>query len=328
MSDSKNQQLWDACTSGDLDLVKLLVNDPAVDVNWGDPELNRTPFFRACGHNAVTVVEFLLKHPRVEINKPTNERGGSFNIACQQGCTGVVSLLLNDPRINVNHPGNNGASPFNIACQNGRQDVVSLLLDNIGVDVNIPNNNASTPLWFASQNGYLGIAQLILVSGREVDTQTKSIAGTARWNGKTAADIARYQGVRVKPAGELEEEYNRRKRNGPMIANWLDSYDVDAITTRQQLRELPELRDSFTSDLFALVIFLCDGLLTTSAGSSASPSHEKAVRFFQSVQCLPMELQMVLCNRAFGAGKDHILTKHSEPAFKKLGKLLTRSPTH
>ena len=327
MSDSKNQQLWDACTSGDLDLVKLLVNDPAVDVNWGDPELNRTPFFRACGHNAVTVVEFLLKHPRVEINKPTNQGGGAFNIACQQGCTGVVSLLLNDPRINVNHPGNNGASPFNIACQNGRQDVVSLLLADMRIDINFPNNNTRTPLWFASHHGFLPMVQVILVSGREVDTKTKSMGG--EWNDKTAADIARYHGSRaVDHFHESEGDYTRRKRNGPMIANWLDSYDVDAITTRQQLRELPELRDSFTSDLFALVIFLCDGLLTTSAGSSASPSHEKAVRFFQSVQCLPMELQMVLCNRAFGAGKDHILTKHSEPAFKKLGKLLTRSPTH
>ena len=36
-----------------------------------------------------------------------------------------------------------------------------------------------------------------------------------------------------------------------------------------------------------------------------------------------MELQMMLSNRVFGRGKDTILTKHSEPAFKKLAWHLT-----
>jgi len=44
---SKEQQLWDACTSGDFDLVKLFASNPTVDVNWGDPEKQRTPFYRA-----------------------------------------------------------------------------------------------------------------------------------------------------------------------------------------------------------------------------------------------------------------------------------------
>jgi len=45
MSKSKEEQLWDACTSGDLELVKLLAKEPSVNVNvnWADPERNRTP---------------------------------------------------------------------------------------------------------------------------------------------------------------------------------------------------------------------------------------------------------------------------------------------
>ena len=45
----KELLLWDACTSGDLDLVKYLVNDEGVNVNWADPEMQRTAFYRACG---------------------------------------------------------------------------------------------------------------------------------------------------------------------------------------------------------------------------------------------------------------------------------------
>ena len=43
---------------------------------------------------------------------------------------------------------------------------------------------------------------------------------------------------------------------------------------------------------------------------------------------LPIELQMVLCNRVFGAAKGTALTKHSEPAFKKLGRLLAKEDRH
>ena len=67
--------------------------------------------------------------------------------------------------------------------------------------------------------------------------------------------------------------------------------------------ELPELRDPFISDLFALVIFLSDDLLVVNAASSLN---SKAARFFEMTQRLPMELQMMLCNRVFGAGKSDI----------------------
>ena len=38
MSESEEQQLWDACTEGNLELVNLLANDLAVNVNWIGPE--------------------------------------------------------------------------------------------------------------------------------------------------------------------------------------------------------------------------------------------------------------------------------------------------
>ena len=119
------------------------------------------------------------------------------------------------------------------------------------------------------------------------------------------------------------------KHNGPLIADMIGSFDLDPFTARQRLRELPEIRDTFISDLFALVIFICDGLLTVGAEAFASSfsstlTSRKATRFFQIAQHLPLELQMVLCNRVFGPRKDVVLTIHSEPAFKRLGKLLAK----
>jgi len=62
----------------------------------------------------------------------------------------------------------------------------------------------------------------------------------------------------------------------------------------------------------------------TVAAASSTPTSRKAARFFQIAQHLPLELQMVLCNRVFGVEKVMVLTKHSEPAFQKLGKLLAK----
>ena len=113
----------------------------------------------------------------------------------------------------------------------------------------------------------------------------------------------------------IRRSEHQTEENGSLIAALIDSFDLDPAYTRQQLRELPELRDPFISDLFALVVFLCDGLLTVGTGSFASSSsannNNKAARFFRVARCLPMDLQMTLCNHVFGSSKVIVLTKNS-----------------
>ena len=212
MSKSKEQQLWEACTSGDLDLVKRLANDPAVNVNWEDPELSRTPFYRACFYGRLSVVEFLLTFTKVDVNKLQG-----------QGCT-----------------------PFYIACQNGHKEVVSLLLAEMRIDINKPNNEQLTPLWMASQKGHLRVVQLLLASGKEIDTKAKSKAGIAPWNNKTAAEIGQFQATRATLyQGESEEDLLKGKQNGPLIATLIDSYEQNPQHVRTQLRKQLGLEGQF-----------------------------------------------------------------------------------
>ena len=63
-----------------------------------------------------------------------------------------------------------------------------------------------------------------------------------------------------------------------------------------------------------LVVFLSDGLLQLKESREGG----RKGRFFKIALALPMDLQMVLCNRMFQSQKDFVLTKHSEPAFKNL----------
>ena len=103
MSKSKEESLWRACTHGDLEIVRKLADDPAVDVNWGDPEYARTPFYRACGHGRTSVVEHLMRNPRVDVVKQQNKGATPFTTACDRGHKEVVSMLLADPRIDPNN---------------------------------------------------------------------------------------------------------------------------------------------------------------------------------------------------------------------------------
>ena len=322
-STSTEQELCAACTSGQVGLVLLLLSsNPFVNVNWASPDRGDTCLHRACRFGHLHIVETLLKHTAVNVNQGNEGLASPLFIACQEGQKEVVALLLADTRVDANKPKDTGATPFFKVCEKGHQEVVALLLADMRIDINEPKNTGRTPLWFAAQEGHLSVVQLILVSGREVETTCKTVATGL----KAAAEIARFQGTRARYADESEEIFTRKKLNGPLIAILITSFDLDPVTTRQQLRELPGIRDSFISDLFALVIFLCDDLLTMSAEPTVTD--KKATRFFQIVHHLPMELQMVICNRVFGAGKGIVLTKHSEPAFKKLGKLLASSKGH
>ena len=307
-----------ACQEGHKEVVSLLLADKRIDVNT--PNSGRvTPLYIACAHGRKEVVSLLLGDMRIDLNKPMKGGFTPFIIACDRNRVEVISLLLADMRTDVTQTTDLQGTPFYVACQNGHQEAVELLLDDPRIDINKPETEQCTPLWMASHNGHLGVVQLILASGREVDTQTKSLDGVDPWNNKNPAEIAQWVGAEPMDPEDTEEDYIRAKKNCLQIADLIESFDLDPATTRQQLRELPHLRTSFFSAVFALVVFLCDDLLVI------KPLTTKTSRFLRIAVQLPMELQMVLCNRLFGSGKDHVLTNHSEPAFKKLArKLLVR----
>jgi len=179
----------------------------------------------------------------VKVNCVGPEKGDTpLHRACRFGHVQVTQALLRQPGVGVN-AGNVGmATPLYFACQEGKKEVVSLLLADKRIDVNKPDRDQWTPLWVASQNGHLPVVQLILASGREIDTKTKSIAGPAAENNKTAAERARFQGT-------------REKQNGPSMADLIDSYEQNPQQIRTQLRKQLGLKGrSFF--VFFFVVFL------------------------------------------------------------------------
>jgi len=349
MAQSKERRLWQACTDGDLEAVRKLASDPAINVNWvgedrGDTPLHRacrfglleilkvllvqekievnkgnkgnaSPFYVACQEGHKEVAALLLADPRIESNRPSDTTVTPFSIACECGHKEVVSLLLADPRIGLNQPNDNEATPFFMACQNGHTEVVSLLLADPRVDPNKPRNKEATPLWFASQNGHLMAVQHLLASGKKIDTRRRS-----KFNDKTAAEHARAMAARTtKPAKETEDDFQIRKSNGPLCADLIDDYEREPVPVIYRLRRQPGLREYFIGHLFALVVFHSDTFVLINERTA----HSDTRRFFRITSQLPLDLQMVLCNRIFGSPRDIILSRDSEPGFQ----LLTRTTT-
>jgi len=78
------------------------------------------------------------------------------------------------------------------------------------------------------------------------------------------------------------------------------------------------LLDELAAEMFALVVFVSDGLLQIKDTTTATP----AARYFSIARQLSLELQMVLCFRQVGSDKEIIQGKETEVAFKELARRL------
>ena len=239
---------------------------------------------------------------------------------------------------------NTGGTPFMIAAEKGHWEIVAMLLADSRTDINVPNQNSSTAVWFASQNSHLRVVQLILASGREVNLTIRSLSGHNPWNDKSPEEIARVMASRGMWGRETPEEFAASKERAWAIHELLVAYEEDPAGTRVRLWQTKGLREPLIGEVFAMVVFLADGFVTLKetadpnqapsccGGGADSKSDSETVvaeerdlhseraarRFFRISNRLPMDLQMVLCNRLFRSPKDIIGSKLSEPAFVKL----------
>jgi len=75
------------------------------------------------------------------------------------------------------------------------------------------------------------------------------------------------------------------------IATVLERFKENPMETRHVVRVKLGLLDDMAAEMFALVVFVSDGLLQVN--DTTTP----AARFFSIAAQLPLELQMVLCFR-------------------------------
>lgn len=221
-----------------------------------------------------------------------------LHLTCDRGMSFLVSQLLDVPGVDVNTPNGHGDSPLDLACYWGRTACVRLLLNHPLLQVKPPGTPGSplgrfTVLFWAAGFGQIDpikrwIADRVLTTedlGNSGDERTDAIGEAAR-EGKTA------------------------------VALLLNRFQSDPRLTVFQTRAELGYPQAKAATLFGLIVFTCDGLLRISAKSE---KNEDGQRTFFAIACrLPLDLQMVLCNRVAGSGQSFIGGEDREGAYRLL----------
>ena len=147
-------------------------------------------------------------------------------------------------------------------------------------------------LWCAAADRHLDVIKWWIASGREMDLG--------------------------KPGDGKTDAIGEAKKGKTEVATLLERFRIDAAQTRHAMRVKLGLLDDLAAEMFAMVVFVSDGLLQVKDTTTPSP----AARFFRIARNLPLEFQMVLCYRVVGSAKEIIPGKESEVAFKKLARRL------
>ncbi|RXW23767.1 hypothetical protein EST38_g2088 [Candolleomyces aberdarensis] len=122
--------LSNAAFRGSTNVAAFLLSLPSIDPNSGNPP----PLAQASIRMSPPVVQLLLEHPNIDLNRETDGLTALGGACMPQHATrNSVKLLLSQPKVNVN-AGN--PSPLSIAVRYGHIGTVKLLLEHPKIDVN------------------------------------------------------------------------------------------------------------------------------------------------------------------------------------------------
>jgi len=174
-----------------------------------------------------------------------------------------------------------------------------VLLKDSRVDLNIPNRHGNTPLWTAARWGHTEIIKRWIASGREMD-----LGNPGNFNLDVLAAATVPNEWETFPPSEANE-----------LVTLLEKFKENPVETRRGVRLELGLVDEMAAEMFALVVFVSDGLLEICQGETG---RTPAARFFRITSQLPLELQMVLCYRLADSPKEIIGSRDSDLAFRSL----------
>lgn len=161
-----------AAHRGRSSVVEILLRDPRVSPDVQDKD-RRTPLWWAAEGGSEGAVRMLLATGRVDTEAHKGLPGGTPLLqAASLGHEAVVKLLLANDMVNPNARDDERRTPLSCAAQYGREAVVRLLLADDRVDPDVRDKNKRTPLLLATIYGHEAVVRQLIATGR-VDLEAK-----------------------------------------------------------------------------------------------------------------------------------------------------------
>ena len=168
--DEHNDIIHYACWGNNLDIVKYLVEERNVDINYIDRD-GWYPIHSAC--NSLDLIEYLV------------EKGADINCRGYKG-NHLIHLVCNDKydesieiaewliahNVDVNCLNDELVSPIHYACMRGMLGIVKLLVG-CGLDVNCADKNGWCPIHYACENGNIELVKYLISCGVKLNSFTK-----------------------------------------------------------------------------------------------------------------------------------------------------------
>lgn len=156
-----------AAQTGSLDIIKLLISIPGIDVNK-KAIYDLTPLHLAISSYQISIIEMLLDVESLDINIKDNDGLTPLNFSVKFNDSYLVSLLLKRNEIDVNTRSENFFSPLHRAAKLNAFNVMKTLMSHPNVDVNSSSLSNMLPIHSAADAGSLECLKL-LVQRNDVD---------------------------------------------------------------------------------------------------------------------------------------------------------------
>lgn len=143
-----NSPLHRACSASQVEIVKILVNHPSIQINL-KPVNGLSPLHLAAGmeEDRSEVIKLLLSHPNISVSEVIDDNTPLMR-ACTSGMVENVRELIKCKAIidNINYKNPLGESAMDIAVEEKNKEIVQLLLDTLAIDPNSQDYEGSDTL--------------------------------------------------------------------------------------------------------------------------------------------------------------------------------------
>ena len=158
-------------------IVRLLLQQPTIQVNDKCRNEGRTALHNAALFNNVDAMQLLLANHQIEVNCQDNTGLTALHYAAVRNNVEAMQLLLANHQIESNCQNNEGGwTALHCAALKNNVEAMHLLLANQQVDVNYQDNEGWTALHYAADKKNVEAMQLLLAN-EQVDVNLKDKEG-------------------------------------------------------------------------------------------------------------------------------------------------------